>query len=165
MIVTARKTHPSEGDYRCISDCADLARCSIEFFDAAIATWVDCVIGERDELACIMDSISRVFRPGGTLFVMDSNWDDGNGIKFASIQLNHCGDLRSGESVKVTFNSSPPIDVTNWYWATDNLINLFRSEGFENISVEKPLAELGDPVLTVEQRISPVRIIHGRKPS
>ncbi len=164
MIKEAQRLYPPAECYVHISDSSELQRLTGFPFEAAIATWVDCVMEERAMIECMVRDIFLILQPGAPFFLMNSNWEEGNGTDFTSIRLNRLDNLQSGCPVKITIKSTPPIDIPNWYWSSDDLVSILQVAGFEDVSVAKPIASLGDSTLGIEQQISPIRILHGRKP-
>lgn len=131
-------------------------------FDAAIICFVLINIDSKAEISTILQEIHRVLKPGGQLFVLDSN-PRVAGVPFKTFQSGEPGvDYADGSLRKVTLQVpgiEEPFVIHDRNWAQETYVDLIREARFLGPSIYEltadALSDAGRQGLTLSERTHP----------
>ncbi|MBU6389719.1 methyltransferase domain-containing protein [Patescibacteria group bacterium] len=81
-------------------------------FNAATANFVFCTMASLETVAYWMGEIGYVIRPGGYLIFLTSNYEEAQGVEFASFRIEPAQHLKSGSPVTVILKGKKELSVT-----------------------------------------------------
>ncbi|PTW63075.1 ubiquinone/menaquinone biosynthesis C-methylase UbiE [Breoghania corrubedonensis] len=133
-----------------------------ESFDAAIICFVLINIDSKAEIAAILKEIHRVLKPGGQLFVLDSN-PRVTGVRFKTFQSGEAGiKYADGALRKVTLQVpgvAEPFVIHDRHWSQATYVDLIREAGFLGPSIYELTADAiaaeARERLTISERTHP----------
>jgi ubiquinone/menaquinone biosynthesis C-methylase UbiE len=162
MINVAKNGYPDDIDYHHIKS-GNLDSLTTESFDFVVLNFILCTISTRHEIREILNSIYRVLKKGGSVKIMNSNWDKSNGKEFISFKMQYCRNLYSGRSLTVVMKSEPPITLNDYYWSQEDYCDLLTNSGFINSGIDEPLATGDEFPWINETSYPPYYIISAKK--
>ncbi|HTX88123.1 MAG TPA: methyltransferase domain-containing protein [Bacteroidales bacterium] len=161
MIRVAQSVDGAGIDYRHIAS-GDLGFVPAATFDAAVVNFVLCTLPTHAEIRKILDAIRRILKPGGSLVVMNSNWDRSNGKEFISFRMDYSGELIPGKPVTATIKSDPPMPMRDFYWPNAEYLKMIRDAGFGIMATEEPLGR-EDAIQWIDEKVFPPYLVIAAK--
>ncbi len=131
MINVAKKGYQHDIDYYHIPS-GNLDFLEAESFDIVVLNFVLCTITTWHEIFKILNSIHRILKTGGSIVIMNSNWDKSNGKEFISFKMEYCANLSSGKAVTAVIKTEPPIYLNDYYWSQEDYSTYLIKTGFKD---------------------------------
>lgn len=125
---------------------------NLPFFDAAICCFVFINIHSESELLNVAGEIFRSLKPGGRLFILDTN-PNSIGVKFSTFQNGEKGvSYNSGDARPVYLTipgQTAPFKIVDTHWPKSMYVNTLSASGFKNIIIE----ELTSAHLSLKEKV------------
>jgi len=131
-------------------------------FDVVCLNFVLCTFLTKEKIQETLQEISRVLKNGGSLILLTSNWEEGNGKDFISFRLVPIQNPQPGDKVYIILKGDHPILLVNFFWTAPMYIKMFEEAGFVITKNLKPTTNQRGPWLD-ELIAPPMVLIQARK--
>ncbi len=131
-------------------------------FDAAVCSFVLCLIPDRQEIVGILQGLRSALKPDGTLVITDANWEKSNGADFVSYALPRVDKLESGMPLIAILKGQkgqPDLEVEDYFWSKRDYADMLKDAGFQVRSIDEPVADPKDTRDWLDERRTPPNII------
>jgi SAM-dependent methyltransferase len=129
------------------------------YFDKAALVFVLCEIPKREKVIAVLQRVHSLLKDGGTLIVLNPNWDKSNGKDFLTHQMKFTSDLHSGGAVTTILKTDPPIHIPDFYWSKQDYLAMLSEAGFSQHDIFEPLAPDDGTAWKDEKNYPPFLII------
>ena len=158
MIAKARAQELEDAAY-CVIEPNQPLPFAPHAFDAIVVNFVLCTMASKKEMRTILTALKDVLKPTGKLLVLNANWEEANGKRFASCELVHIENPKSGDAVDVILKGKTSIHVTDYYWTADDYRQVLEKSGFAVKRILTPKANAEDDRWMDERTCAPFVLI------
>jgi SAM-dependent methyltransferase len=111
-------------------------------FDAAVCCFVFINVHERAELGRIAAGIHRTLRPGGTLYLLDTN-PSSTGVRFTTFRNGDAGAAYADGEARPVYLDVPEhgvFKIIDTHWEKATYLDVLRAAGFGTVRMLEPTA-------------------------
>ncbi len=111
--------------------------------DYVVSTWVTCSISDKNDVASVFKEIFRILKPGGKYIILNDNLPLNREIFYTNIAtIEYKIPLKSGDKYlsKIKISADKICNCPNYFWKSENYIELFENIGFIVVSIDTPIA-------------------------